>query len=202
MTSRGASCVSLSMEAFSAAIDAFLDKEICPTHSSRYSQALELAEQLRCRLGSPECAWTASIIVSAVNDCVKQALGVASSAARREKASVVFREVSLTILPLHWESLFANIGIAAEDPLLPQSINDYLFENAFCREFAVAQGGTSIDRTITDNEMNALRYMSGFIPHKLLRKYRLADSPKSREFCFLLEQLRDNFFSTAEDDSF
>ena len=116
---------------------------------------------------------------------MKQAIGVVSSASRREKASVVFQEVSLTILPLYWESLFANIGIAAEDPLLTQSINDYLFEDAFCRQFAVAQGqrgGTGIDRTITDDEMNALRYMSGFIPHKLLRKYRMADSSKSRAF--------------------
>ena len=42
--------------------------------------------------------------------------------------------------------------------------------------------------------------MSGFIPHKLLRKYRLADSSKSRAFCFQLKQLWDNFSST--DDSF
>ena len=105
MTLRDASCVSLSMEAFSAAIDAFLNKGICSTHST-----LALAKELRSRLGSPECARTASIIVFAVNDCVKQAIGVVSSASRRGKASVVFQEVSLTILPLYWESLFANMG--------------------------------------------------------------------------------------------
>ena len=48
----------------------------------------------------------------------------------------------------------------------------------------------SIDHTMSADEMNALRYMCGFIPYKLLRKYGSSESARCKAFCSVLEQLR------------
>ena len=88
-----ARCVSLTMDALSmlkAAVDVFLNKEVCSTYSSRYSRAVQLARSVREFLERSDDVPAAFSIVSAVRECVRNAASspIAKMAEKREKASV------------------------------------------------------------------------------------------------------------------
>ena len=113
----------------------------------------------------------------------------------------------MTVLPLYWETLLNSISTDStdsSDPLLPQSIDDFLFERAFSRQFAGkgidSSSGHTSNIDMTTDELNALRYMCGYIPYKLLRKFSSSGKPKSKDYCIVLEQLRDESSSKSADD--
>ena len=196
----------LTMDALKAAVGAFLSKEVCSTYSPRYSRALQLAGSLREFLESSNDVSAATSLVSAIRECVRQTALYPKMTEKREKASVAFEEASLTLLPLYWEILFTQMGVSYQDPLLTQSVNDFAFENAFSQQFLTegAAGrvsrvsATSIDHTMSADEMNALRYMCGFIPYKLLHKFGSSESGRCKALCRVLEQLRNSDPSTSD----
>ena len=196
----------LTMDALKAAVGAFLSKEVCSTYSPRYSRALQLAGSLRKFLESSNDVSAATSLVSAIRECVRQTASYPKMAEKREKASVAFEEASLTLLLLYWEVLFTQMGVSYQDPLLTQSVNNFVFENAFSQQFLTegAAGrvsrvsATSIDHTTSADEMNALRYMCGFIPYKLLRKFGSSESGRCKALCRVLEQLRNSDASTSD----
>ena len=109
---------------------------------------------------------------------VKCGVGGGTASIQREKASIAFQEASATPLPLYWESLLASIG-STSDSLLLQSVNDSIYKAEMLKQFGrdggdgvgVAwQGPSEIE--ISGDELNALRYISRFIPYNLLRKIR------------------------------
>ena len=67
--------------------------------------------------------------------------------------------------------------LSADDPLLEQSIYSELYGMLVAEYFKRSQSAHSLPPTttapiqFTTDELNAMRYASGYVPHKLLKKY-------------------------------
>jgi len=78
-------------------------------------------------------------------------------------------------LPVIWKELCASLGIQY-DQLAAQAINMKLFKTFMKTYFASIPTSeesppATLPTSFSDDELNALRYVSGYILYKLLRKY-------------------------------
>ena len=80
--------------------------------------------------------------------------------------------------------------IPLDDPLLPQTVSQALFDAVTLSKtskFQHTKGLTYVSLTV--EEENALRYAAGYVPHKLLKKYRANPSKTSDAFIFCLQSM-------------
>ena len=85
---------------------------------------------------------------------------------------------------LLWNKFLSFIKIDSNDPLLEQSVNQKLFEMILGVEFSsVGPPVTTTKKSsIGKDELNALRYAGGFVPHSLLKRYEKKSGPKFEEY--------------------
>ena len=92
-----------------------------------------------------------------------------------------------TVTPGIWKELFESLEISTDDHLLEQSVTWDLF-GEIIKGFLTAKSPSqepvadALEVTFTKDEMNALRYVAGYVPHKLLRKHEVKDDQRSDEF--------------------
>ena len=65
-------CVSVAMEDFEAVLDVFLNENVAMSPSTRYSNALIIAESLRKAVRKDGCIPPVTSIVSLIDECVKK----------------------------------------------------------------------------------------------------------------------------------
>ncbi len=88
-----------------------------------------------------------------------------------------FHHLALCELPAVWGELFLSLGmLPCKDQLLLQSTNQKLFEKMLSNYFS--ETSKSVGKVtdypeviLTKDELNALRYVGGFVPHALLKRY-------------------------------
>ena len=79
-------------------------------------------------------------------------------------------------LPAVWKKLFTSVGISCEDQLICQSANQKLFEKLLLKYFG-SKTSTETEPSpveevqLTNDELNVLQYVGGFVPHALLRRF-------------------------------
>ena len=91
-----------------------------------------------------------------------------------------FHKAALSELPPVWNKLLSSLGIECKEHLLCQSVNQKLFETVMLKFFnskSTDIGLLNSTRTmeeevvLTVDEMNALRYVGGFVPYSLLKRF-------------------------------
>lgn len=80
---------------------------------------------------------------------------------------------------------FAPPGISN---LLSQNVNRKLFEKVVIRHFSIAPKEDQ-QKTLYAEEENAIRYIGGFVSHKLLCKYKKEQSGKAGQFVECLAEM-------------
>ena len=111
-----------------------------------------------------------------------------SNAVKRERLWKSFHRQSMDILPQIWEKLHIEVGKGKEQ-MLSQTINSVLFEDILKEYFAVSPSKMSTnseDVQFTKDELNALRYASGYVPIVLLKAFERIKDRKQK-----LEEFKD-----------
>ena len=94
----------------------------------------------------------------------------------REKLWTKFHQLRIGTLREVWKKFSSSSGLPI-DPIIEQKVNAHIFHLYLCQKMAKHSGscGKSVTEStepeLTKDEANALVYVSGYIPYKLLRKY-------------------------------
>ena len=83
-------------------------------------------------------------------------------------------------LPSLWRELTLKLDVIIDDPLLEQSIYQEVFEGLVQEYFsshASVPSTAHVATEITDDELNVMRYVSGYVGRSLLQKYEKKSNP-------------------------
>ncbi len=81
-----------------------------------------------------------------------------------------------------WKELLKKVNIVEieVDPLLEQSVFTEVFTTLVSEHFSAfaVQDTDFTEQELTSDELNAMRYACGYVPHKLLKKYEKRSGEK------------------------
>ena len=170
--------VALSMDHFKGALRRLLDENLGSSESERYRGMITTAQDvLQCAETTQELHDIVSNLCEGIQDCVQTGLSKTSLSSKREAALIPFEELTMTAFPFLWESIYSRANVTISDPLLSQTTNQALFDMLFNEAVTpvVSQGQSealcSVEQELSIDEENALRYMSGYVPFKLIKKF-------------------------------
>ena len=175
-----------------------LAEEIASTPLTRYTRAKEDAKRILETPSKEILEDFGKSMIEAVAVCIPhEKERAASFSTFKEKAYLSFLSLRITKLPKMWKSFYDSLEMPSDDPLLAQICNRKLFERLLV-ESAVNTKGTVAESQIehaevlSGDEENALRYASGYVPFKLLKKYRKSLNVRNRQFVECLQSLSAN----------
>lgn len=124
-----------------------------------------------------------------------------SPATKREKLWIAFHvKLRMTELPNIWSCFLCGSGIESEDQLFQQSVNQKVFEMILCEHFTATSSDVVptpvVEMTVDD--LNALQYAAGYVPHALLKKF---EKRSERKYGSFIECL-GNMAVASEDTDF
>lgn len=105
-------------------------------------------------------------------------------------------------LPKIWSSFLSTIKVEVKDKLFEQSVNQKLYEKLLCQHLSaikptvVPTPNPNPVQEMSVDELNALQYAAGYVPHALLKRY---ESQKQRKHEFI-ECLGDMAVHTVADE--
>ncbi len=108
-----------------------------------------------------------------------------SAATKREKLWLAFHvKLRISELPKIWSCYLSAVKIKNEDQLFQQSVNQKLYEMILCEHFAATSSNVEPTPTveITVDDLNALQYAAGYVPHALLKKFEKRSGSKYESF--------------------
>ena len=113
----------------------------------------------------------ASELHSTLQHVLEQASPVTSSKARQ----ALWANYHKARLPQVWNKFISDMSLPFRNVILEQMVNDKVFEEiiAFTCE-AVQRSRQSIATSkpqLTETELSIIRYASGFVPHKLIKRF-------------------------------
>lgn len=129
-------------------------------------------------------------------------VGKVRSQLARERAFGTFHQLRSLKLPDIWKRLSHELKLPPINSLQQQAVNFQLFKKLLLEAFALvtAVPGAMTQRRVnlSSEEDNAIRYASGFITAKLLKKYEDMKGEKAAQFVECLS----NMGSSGDDASF
>ena len=165
------------------AILAVVEEQELLVTSARMDCVRTVAKSILERASSGEAEMTAfDAFALDLTACLRRILetesAYRSAAARREKMWIAFHQVRLTEMPRIWEKYITSLNIQP-DHFLQQSANQKLFEMLLSSHLYTPQSGSSqhaqptisSDTVFSKDELNALQYACGYVPHALLKGY-------------------------------
>ena len=110
---------------------------------------------------------------------------------KRERMWSSFHQLRLSDVEKLWCSLFETEGIPKLSPLIYQQANEKLYADLIkCHVSATVDSQTSVDvPALTTDEENVIRYVAGFVPFKLLKRYEKSSSADAAVFVECLSSL-------------
>ena len=101
-----------------------------------------------------------------------------------------FHSARVSELRRIWTDLYTNLGVDskfAHDPLLGEYVNEKLFEEHVKEKFEVHETCAAMVEAaeLSDNDLNALRYVAGYVPWKLRQKFKKATCKHPNRIAFL-----------------
>ena len=118
-------------------------------------------------------------------DCAKRCR---SFSTKKTKIWSAFHQVRQVKLPSIWKEFLESIhvDVEREDPLLQQSVNQKLFDMLLSEHLEPPSSSqsrpVSEDEPMSKDELNALQYAGGYVPHSLLKKYEKQAGLKYDQF--------------------
>lgn len=180
---------------FRSAVCEVIDPENCVEGSKRCTRMKEEGRKL---LGGAESRIFDDFseeLVSTIKTCVEVSGRCRSAATWREKAQVNFHKVRVTKIPALWSSFYSQMGIKMEDPLLLQSVSQRIFDTLLVQHMsskAPSRPPVVHAEQLNRDEDNALRYACGYVPFKLLKKYKQQSNGKAMQFVTCLTKMAAN----------
>ena len=109
-------------------------------------------------------------LTSRIDSIFSKVTHIVTPSSKRTLCWHTFHEQRLKNLPELWQNMFVKLGFD-ENHLLMQSVNQELFQQMLSSYFA--RECTSIRASdkqvvLTPDELNAMQYACGYVPHKLL----------------------------------
>ena len=200
MTFRGPRVVTFAMSMLPSVLEDVTADTVVSTSSERYAQLKDEATTLLNGKNRPFIVEFGKKMEDIVRNCIPDPTGFRSVASLREKSLQRFMSVRIDALPSIWDQLFEKAKMTLDDPLLSQCVNRRLFEKCLAdvlkqSEFASASAFSTSQRdisTLTSDEENALRYASGFVPFKLLKKYSRQSTERAVSFTQVLRSMSND----------
>jgi hypothetical protein len=81
---------------------------------------------------------------------------------------------------------------AYPNPILYQHLSHLLFQRELKKKLPARITAAVEDKPLTEEELKALRYTAGFVPHSLLKKVSKSSHPKKKELCLCLREMLDD----------
>ena len=131
-------------------------------------------------------------LVSVIKTCLAVSGQCRSVAAWREKAQANFHKVRISKIPGMWGRLYSQVDMKMKDPLLLQSVSQRVFSTLLLQHMSsiVPSRSPAVRLELLNREEdNALRYACGYVPFKLLRKYKSQSSNKAMQFVSCLTNM-------------
>ena len=91
-----------------------------------------------------------------------------------------------------WEELLGMSTSTPPNPLLYQHLSHLLFQRQLKEKLPASVMVPKEDKPLTEEELKALRYTAGFVPHSLLKKLSKSTHPKKKELCLCLREMLDD----------
>ena len=108
---------------------------------------------------------------------------ITSLSTKKTRFRSLFHERRLDALPKLWYELFKKLQLVPDDLFL-QSVSQELFQQLLTIEITKEMPTREQEPIIlTPDELNAMQYACGYVPYKLLKKYKKKDGTTSRMFC-------------------
>ena len=127
-------------------------------------------------------------IVQEIRACFKEQI---RSSKDKEKAVSVFHQIRISHLTSLWDNLHQSLHLPSPDPSWCQTVNKKLFDD-ISQEISLGttlkEKGTS-RRPLTADAENVIRYVAGYIPFKLLKKYRKIDTKEANDIVECLSEM-------------
>ena len=105
----------------------------------------------------------------------------------REKSCCAFYKQQLNSLPELWTRIHRELGLSDPDPLWFQTANRLIFEDFLATALEVKGFGKHSSHVgpcetslkIEADQANVIRYAAGYVPFKLLKRYKQKTSPEA-----------------------
>lgn len=116
----------------------------------------------------------------------------------RERALSEFHALRLNMLPDIWKKLATDLECTSVNTLQQQSVNREVFNSYFIEQYGSAKEFEPCRNTsLSAEEDNAIRYVSGYIVSKLMDKYRKECGDKAAQFFECLSSMGNIVHDTA-----
>ena len=117
-------------------------------------------------------------VVQIMRNCFLKLGRCRSNSTKRERLWRAFHKQSVEQLPSKWKTLYTSLNIkGVADQLFDQTVNVVIYEELMKEHFVSCTGRSGPSRNcdhevqLSKDEMNALRYASGYVVRKILKKY-------------------------------
>ena len=105
---------------------------------------------------------------------------------KRTRLWSAFHDRRQTKLLEPWQDLFSKQGISeGQDQLFMQSVNQELFQLMlvdYMEDKEKTRASSDQQITLSTDELNAMQYACGYVPHKLIKRYESRRGTKVRRF--------------------
>ncbi len=148
----------------SAFLRVITDKEICVSAFEEFSTNLMHSLE-RCLL-----------------DCITREANFRSFNVMRENIWSCFHKLRLGDISKMWKDFCKSNGVTLS-PLVYQHINQKLYSDLIKSRFSKKPSESTVDiPELTTDEENVIRYIAGYVPFKLLKRYEQSVCEESEEF--------------------
>ena len=183
-----------------AHIAAVLEDEEFSLGTPRMKLALSTAMELLKLCASSEQAIDQFDTFAATLIKKIQPAGELKNSRKRRKLWSNYHSLRCGELGILWDKLYTDLGMGQEcaaDCLLQQYVNDKLFEGII-ESKAGSEETASNESDLNTDECKALRYVAGYVPFRLIRKFQKSSHPLKGEFLCCLQKMNTSDEEGAE----
>ena len=182
-----------------SALSATLDKYVAATGRSfglneRTQQILKKINETQTNIHCFE-KFSSRVVAFLEEQIGKTSARFKAASAKRSKLWSLFHTMRNDrggILISSWNQLLQDLGVDVYDPLLMQTVYQEVFESLLRQHFTTKDQISSDsegEAALTKDELNALRYAAGYVPHSLLKRYEKRGGEKNSQFVVCLAEM-------------
>lgn len=179
-----------------AHIASILEDEEFSLDTPRMKLARSTAREILCVSSASEQAMEKFDTFAAKLIKEIQPVGKFSNSAKRRKLWSDYHSMRCSGLGILWEELYIQLGIGQEhaaDCLLQQYVNDKLFQEIINSKLvAEEEDSREFESDLNIDECQALRYVAGYVPYRLVKKFKKSSHPLKDDFLICLEKMRSS----------
>ena len=132
-------------------------------------------------------------ITTCLRSIVRPDVNYRSFAAKREKLWTAFHQIRLSEVPNIWDNFLSSQHMQP-DQYFQQSVTQTLFEKLLLSEFSSISASSrqcpnAEDNLLSTDELNALQYACGYVPHTLLKRFQKRCGRKYDQFIECLGEM-------------